>query len=287
MAIMRSLTRTTLAERAAVCVAIGLAFMGLALSSPPASAESLGPGLDALDAADSATQAAARASGIDVIQIVRYSQRTDLRKWANPNVVGTVAARGRIRVHGTVNADQSFYESVRHQPSGKLIGAQGREFAGAPLWATVSLLWDDYAAKARSNGATNRTAITKLPSAEYLYGGYSNWNPYSNIMRLILPPYSDAMDEGWSNTTATPQVDGTTLIRGDIRAQVGASDGEDSCVRPIVEMVVGPDNIARSSHWIETCPGLGTREVWALATYGPQLIQPPTNPQMTSRRAFR
>ena len=85
-----------------------------------------------------------------------------------------------------------------------------------------------------------------------------------------------------TTVATTAQPDGTTVITGSIRAGVPASDGEDRCVRPLVEMVVGPDLVTRSSRWIETCPGRGTREYRATATYGPQVIQPPTRPRLAA-----
>ena len=109
--------------------------------------------------------------------------------------------------------------------------------------------------------------------------GYVVDEPLISASRLILPPYSGSQDEGWTTVTVTPRVDGTRLISGTIRAGVPASDGEDRCVRPLVEMVVGPDDVTRSSRWIETCPGRGTREYRATATYGLQPIQPPTRPR--------
>ncbi len=185
-----------------------------------------------------------------------------------------------------MNADSAYYVSVRYQPSGRLIGAAGRTAAGAPLWATVRMLTDDAAADARAGGASDRTALTGITDRSLLMDYDLGRAPGPSPSGLILPPYSGAQDEGWTIVTTTPLADGTTLISGTIRASVPASDGEDRCVRPLVEMVVGPDGVTRSSHWIETCPGRGTREYRSVATYGPQPIQPPTRPRMAASRVL-
>ena len=187
-------------------------------------------------------------------------------------------AGARVRVHLTANADDSSYTSVRRQPSGRLLGGAGRETAAAAPWATVSMLLDSPRDAARAAGAPDRTALTGV-DPDLVRDYFIVTDPLTDAARLILPPYAGSQDEGWTTVSTTPRADGTTLITGTIRAGVPASDGEDRCVRPLVEMVVGPDNVTRSSRWIETCPGRGTREYRATATYGPQAIQPPTRPR--------
>ncbi len=274
--------RTVRSGLAALATAVALL---VALAGAPASADTGDAAVEALEAADRATRAAAGA-GVDVVQVVAFDRRSSLRTWFTPMVGATVAAGSRVRVHATVNAGSTYYTSVRLQPSGRLIGASGRTTAGAPLWATVSMLRDDVAASARAGGASDRTALTGVTDPDLLREYFLGREPVLIAEDLILPPYSGAMDEGWTTVTTTPQADGTTLISGSIRAGVPASDGEDRCVRPIVEMVVGTDGVTRSSHWIETCPGRGTREYRATATYGPQPIQPPTRPRMPADRVL-
>jgi hypothetical protein len=211
---------------------------------------------------------------------VTFDRRSSLRTYFTPMVGATVAAGTRVRVHATVNSDSAYYVSVRRQPGGRLIGASGRTAAGAPLWSTVSMLSSDLAATAHAHGVGDRTALTGITDPDVLREYFLGREPLLVANDLILPPYAGAMEEGWTFVTTTPQADGTVLISGSIRASVPASDGEDMCVRPLVEMVVGPDNVTRSSHWIETCPGRGTREYRVVAAYGPQPIQPPTNPHV-------
>jgi len=175
---------------------------------------------------------------------------------------------------------------VRRQPGTRLLGAAGRTSAAALLWATVSMLDPASARHARSAGARDHWAIFHLPGPQYIADYGVAESPLVTALRLILPPYSGAQDEGWTTVTTTLRADGTTLISGSIAASVPASDGEDKCVRPLVEIVVGADSIARSSHWVETCPGLGTREYSATALYGLQPTRTIPIPRMSASRAL-
>lgn len=258
--------------------AIALALLS-ALAGAPASADTGEAARAQLAAAVHATEAAA-ATGVDIVQLVTFSRRSGLRTWFTPMVGATVPAGSLVRVHATVNAGSAYYASVRLQPRGTLIGASGRTVAGAPLWATVGMLGNDSAATARAGGASDRTALTGIADPDLLREYFLGREPVLIAQKLILPPYAGAQEEGWTIVTTTLRADGTTLISGSIRASVPASDGEDMCVRPLVEMIVGPDAVTRSSHWIETCPGRGTREYRAVAVYGPQPIQRPTRPRM-------
>jgi hypothetical protein len=67
---------------------------------------------------------------------------------------------------------------------------------------------------------------------------------------------------------------------------VGATAEDEVCHWPLLEIVAGPDNVARSTHWIQACSSVGQREYWATATYGPSIVvQPATKPQMTAAKA--
>jgi hypothetical protein len=256
----------------------GVAAILLAVLGAPAHADTGEPARAVLEAADLATRAAV-ATGVDIVQTVTFDRRSSLRTGFTPMVGASVPAGSRLRVHATVNPDSAYYLSVRFLSSGRLIGSAGRTAAGAPLWATVSMISSEAAAHARAAGASDRTALTGITDPDLLREYFLGREPGIVAQDLILPPYSGALDEGWTVVTTSPRADGTTLISGSIRASVPASDGEDRCVRPLVEMVVGPDGVTRSSHWIESCPGRGTREYRAVATYGPQPIQPPTRPR--------
>lgn len=264
---------------------VGATAVVVAVGVPSASADSGPAALAYLTTVDRATRAAA-ATGIDVVQIVRFSRRSDLALTMEPTVRGTVPAGAKVRVHVTVNPDAAFYMSVRRQPGSRLIGSTGRETATALPWATVSMLYPAPAARARRAGATERTAITGILNADAIADYWVVNEPIQTALRMILPPYSGDQEEGWRTVDTSLRADGTTLISGTIAARPAASDGEDNCVRPLVEIVVGASGLAQSSHWREMCPGEGTREYWTTMTYGVQSIQPPTNPQMTWVRAF-
>jgi hypothetical protein len=268
-----------------MCVA-ALAVATAWLGVPAASAEIGMAALDALDAADKATRTAA-ATGIDVIQVVKLTSKSNLRDRFEPRVGVKVRAGSRIRVHETVAADKSFYISIRRQPSKRLLGAAGRESATAAAWATPAILTAASADTAHFNGATDHTAIVGLPEPLFLGDGRLEADPLDTAFRLILPPYSASYDEGWTTVSTTPQPDGTTLISGTIIEGVPASDGEEECAWPLVEIVVGPDSIARSSHWIEKCPNAGKAEFRATATYGPAVVvQPHITPTMSAKKAL-
>jgi hypothetical protein len=266
---------------AAVVVAVGL----VAVAPASAGADTGDPALDTLTAAARATSTAI-ATGVDVVTTVSFSRSTDLRSSFIPQVAAVVPARSRVRVHVTANADGSSYTSVRRQPSGRLLGGAGREASGAAPWATVSMLLDGPRGEARSAGVPDRTALTGVDPDD-VRDSYILTDPFVDAARLVLPPYSRSQDEGWSTVSVTPGPGGTTVISGTIRAGVPASDGEDRCVRPLVEIVVGPDLVARTSRWIETCPGRGTREYVSVVTYGPQAIQPPTRPRVPASSVLR
>lgn len=247
----------------------------LVLAAAPASADSTAE-LDALDAAVHAT-AAAMAGGVDVVQTLKFSQSTRLTEF-RPRVYARVPAGSRVRVHATVGADGTSYFSVRYQPSGRLIAGAGVDPSTSAPWATLLMLFPDARARARAAGLADRTALTDV-SPDDLLDSSTVRAPVAVAADLLLPPYADAYDEGWTTIRVLPQADGTTIIRGSIRAGVPASDGEDRCTRPLVELTVGPDNVARSSRWTQTCPGQGTVTVRATAVYGSQDVQPPTRPQ--------
>jgi hypothetical protein len=268
-----------------ICAGVILALLTPAAGAERAAAEIGQAALDALTAADRATRLAA-ASGFDVVQQVSLGSRADLETGFKLLVHATVPAGGRVRVHVTVNPDEAFYLSVRRQPGTRLLAAAGRQSETAALWATVSMLESTAARHARSAGALDRTAITGLTGPDFIADYQVAESPLVMALDLLLPPYSGSQDEGWTTVTTVVRADGTTLISGSIAASVPASDGEDKCVRPLVEIVVGPDSIARSSHWRETCPGRGTREYRATASYGVQPIQPPTLPRMSAARAL-
>lgn len=263
--------------RSGAIVSGAVVMMTLVLTAP-AAADTGDPALDTLTAASRATSTAI-ATGIDVVTTVRFSRATNLSSSFTPQVAAVVPAGARVRVHITANPDESSYTSVRRQPSGRLLGGAGRETAAAAPWATVSMLLDGPRDVARAAGTSDRTALTGVDPGD-VRDYFVITGPLTDASRLILPPYSGSQDEGWTTVRVTPRADGTTLISGTIAAGVPASDGEDRCVRPLVEIVVGADLVARSSRWIETCPGRGTREYRSVATYGPQAIQPPTRPRV-------
>ena len=175
--------------------------------------------------------------------------------------------------------DASYYLSVRDNRSGRLLASSGREMATAAPWATVSMLAEGDAAAARAAGVSERTALVGLPPDMDLYEYYLPQQPGVIALQLILPPYADAFDEGWSDVVSRTRPDGTTVIRGSVPVGVSASDGDDSCSRPSVRVLVGVDGVISSARWSQTCPGQGTRLFRSAATYGPQSIQPPTRPQ--------
>lgn len=258
-----------------VCAA-GVAVAAVLMSATPASADAVDEAFEALYRATQATATAAR-SGVDVVQSVRFSRSTDLSV-LDPRVNASVAAGTRLRIHSTVDTDGTSYLSVRFQPSGRLLAGAGTDPITAAPWATLRMLRGDALAEARRAGLIDRTALTDVP-VDAVLDSYVVEEPLIVALRLILPPYSGSGDEGWSTIEALPQPDGTTIIRGTIRAGVPASDGEDRCTRPLVELTVGPDDVARSSRWTEACPGEGTRTYRAVALYGPQDVQPPTRPR--------
>lgn len=256
---------------------IGVLAVGIILASvAPAAADTADDDFEALFLATQATAAAAR-SGVDVVQTVRFSRATDLRG-LDPAVSGTVPAGTRLRIHSTVADDGSAYLSVRYQPSGRLLAGAGIDpSAGAP-WATLRLLTGPARAEARRAGLPDRTALTDVPVRAVADRSVVE-EPLGVALELLVPPYASRRDEGWTTIERLVQPDGTTVIRGSIGSGVAATDGEDRCVRPLVEVTVGPDSVIRSSRWIETCPGEGTRTYAAVAEYGPQDVQPPTRPQ--------
>ena len=229
-----------------------------------------------LETAVNATRDAA-ATGIDVVQTRRFDRTTSLRE-LTPRMEMSVPGGTRLRVHATVNPDSAYYLSVRRQPSGALLGSAGREVAAETAWATVSMLDSADALDARRAGVSARTALTGLPLSLDLYELYLPRDPGVVAIDLILPPYADAFDEGWQNVVSTVRTDGTTVIRGSVPPGAAASDGEDRCSRPLVEVTVGTAGVITSSRWTETCPREGTRRYAATAAYGLQPIQPPTSP---------
>lgn len=256
---------------------IGLLVAGLVLvSSAPVAADTADEDFEALFQATQATAAAAR-SGVDVVQTVRFSRATDLDA-LDPTVSGTVPAGTRLRIHSTVAADGTAYLSLRYQPSGRLLAAAGIDPSDGTPWATVRMLTRQARSEARRAGVRDRTALTDVPTSAVADSRVLE-QPLRIALALLVPPYASSLDEGWTTIERLPQPDGTTVIRGSIRSGVAATDGEDRCVRPLVEVTVGPDGIIRSSRWTETCPGEGTRAYAAVAEYGPQQVQPPTRPQ--------
>jgi len=277
--------RSTVVIKGAV-TSVVIAALTFTAASPPSQADTGQAALDFLSATDAATLTAV-AGGVDVIEQITYSRATDLSNELYPLVHATVPAGGKVRVHVTVDPDQTNYMSVRRMPGSRLLGAAGQEMLSGSRWATVSMLTTSAARRARAAGATDATAITGITNARVIEDPWVATEPAEIARRMVLPPYTGAQDEGWTTVVTTPQADGTTLISGTINAGVPASDGEDMCVRPFVEIVVGPDGVARSSHWRETCPGKGTREYRTTSTFGPQPIQPPTTPTMPASRALR
>ncbi len=243
----------------------------------PASAETGIAALERLDAAVRATSAAA-ATGIDVIQSASIERAGDLRSFT-PRLIMDVGRRSQIRVHATVNADTSYYLSVRDNYSGRLLAASGRENASARPWATVSMLDARDAARARAAGLSDRTALVGLPADRELYDYYLPDQPEAIALRLIIPPYSDMAGAGWSDVASNTRPDGTTVIRGSVPVGALASDGASGCSRPTVRVVVGTDGVISSSRWRQSCPGQGTVVFRSAATYGPQDVQPPTRPR--------
>lgn len=253
------------------------AALGMVVLVPGVShAETGDAALAALAAANTATITAAR-SGIDVVQQVTFSRGTELGDFT-PRMYASVPGGTRLRVHATASADGSGYTSVRFQPSGRLLAAGGIDPASMAPWATLRLVFPDVRSDARRAGLNDRTALTGVSPEDVLDSAIVS-EPARLAADLVLPPYAGSGDEGWTTIETIPQADGTTVIRGSIRAGVPASDGEDRCTRPLVELTVGPDNVARSSRWTETCPGAGTRTYRAVAVYGPQTPQPPTRPR--------
>lgn len=263
---MNRLSRVMIACTAVLSTAV--------LGATPAPADTGMAALEQLDAAVRATSTAA-ATGIDVIQTVSFDRASRLRTF-RPRLDVAVGAGARLRVHATVNADEAFYLSVRQQPGGRLVAAAGRETASSLPWATASMLDDPPA------GVSARTALTGLPRDAYLYDSSLPGNPSVVASSLVVPPYADSFDEGWSDVVSSTQADGSTLITGNVRAGVPASDGEERCTWPSVQVVVGPDGVILSSRWVQNCPGQGTRTFRSVAVYGPQTIQPPTRPRLAA-----
>ena len=262
--------------RARIAIVASAAACVLAAVPAPASAVSPDDEYEALAQVTRATGAAV-AAGADVIQTVHYGARSSLAD-ETPRVAATVRAGTRVRIHSTVGGDGSGYVSVRYQPSGRLIAAAGIDPATSSPWATLRMLHPGDRAAARAAGLADRTALTGVP-VDSVLDRWSVTNPAGVATGHLLPPYAASYDEGWTTITMTPQPDGTTVFAGSIRGSVPASDGEDTCARPLVEVTVGPDRVARSSRWIEKCPGQGTRIYETTAAYGPQDVQPPTRPR--------
>lgn len=255
---------------------------GAVAGATPAPADTT-PELDALAAAVLATGTAI-ASGVDVVQTVTFTGRTRLTEFT-PRIYATVPGGTRLRVHATVDAEGASYLSVRYQPSGRLLAGAGIDPTTSLPWATLLLLYPDARARARAAGLSDRTALIDVRTG-LLLDTAPVAAPTRTAANLLLPPYADDGDEGWTTITVLPQPDGTTVFRGSIRAGVPATDGEDRCTRPLVEFTVGPDNVARSSRWTQTCPGTGTVTYRATATYGPQNVQPPTRPRRAASTVF-
>jgi hypothetical protein len=256
-------------------VIVSFLVMGSALlGASPATADTGMAALRQLDAAVRATGTAA-GSGVDVIQTVTFDRAGRLRTFT-PRMDVPVSAGTRLRVHATVDSDQSYYLSVRKQPSGRLVGAAGREPAASSPWGTVSML------DRRPPGVSARTALTGLPDDAYFSELNLPDNPLTLALKLLVPPYASAFDEGWSDVESSTRPDGSVVISENVRAGVPASDGEDRCSRPSVEVVVGIDGVISSSRWVQSCPGEGTRTFRAVAIFGPQSIQPPTRPRLVA-----
>jgi hypothetical protein len=241
----------------------------------PATGEEV-PELLVLEAAIDATVAAA-AGGIDVVQTARYSGRTRLAD-SKPRIYATVPAGTRLRTHTTAAADGSGYTSVRFQPSGRRLAAGGVDPSTRESWATLLLLYPAERTTARAAGLRDRTALVGI-DPENVLDYWIARAPKSTALGLLFPPYATSGDEGWTTIDVLPQADGTTVVRGTIRDRVAASDGEERCTRPLVEVTVGTDGVITSSRWITQCPGRGTTRVDSVATYGPQVPQPPTRPR--------
>jgi hypothetical protein len=255
-----------------ILIAITVALSGGIVGATPAAADTGMAALEQLDAAVRATTEGA-GTGIDVIQTATFDRAGRLRTFT-PRMDVPVSAGTRLRVHATVNPDASYYLSVRTQPSGRLVGAAGRQPGASPPWGTVSML------EKRPAGVSAGTALTGLPDDAYFSELNLPDNPRVVALRLLLPPYASSFDEGWSDVVSTTRPDGRLVISGNVRAGVPASDGEERCTWPSVRVVVGPDGVISSSRWVQSCPGQGTREFRSVAVYGPQPIQPPTRPQL-------
>jgi hypothetical protein len=269
----------------ASAAAAAMAVLAL-LAGPAAEADSTGdPARDLLMAANQATWAAAE-TGIDVEQVVTVDGRTSLRQWFTPYASVTVPAGSQVRVHSTVMPDGTSYTSLRYLPSGRLIGAAGVDPASRERWATVSMLAGEYRARALSRGARDRTALVGIADPRILRDSQVVDRPMVMALRLILPPYSASMEEGWTTVSTQTRWDGAIVISGTIQAGVPASDGEDTCVRPSVELVVGPDLVAREATWVENCPDRPDRDYHAVATFGDHVVKPPTRPRMSAARAL-
>jgi hypothetical protein len=264
---------------------VALAFLAL-LPGPPAEADSTGdPARDLLMAANQATWSAAE-TGIDVQQVVTVAGPTSLRFWFTPQASVTVPGGSIVRVHSTVMNDGTSYTSLRYLPSARLIGAAGVDPVTRERWATVSMLEGEYRARARSHGAHDRTALVGIADTRILRDSLVLDEPMTMALRLILPPYSASMEEGWTTVSTQTRGDGTTVISGTIDAGVPASDGEDTCVRPSVELVIGLDHVAREASWVEQCPDRPAREYHAVATFGDHVVKPPTRPRLSAARAL-
>jgi hypothetical protein len=270
----------TIAGVRGTLAAAALALITLTTVAAPGQAASGMAALRELEAAVNATRAAA-ATGIDVVQTRRFDRTTSLRELI-PRMEMSVPGGTRLRVHATVNPDSAYYLSVRRQPSGALLGSAGHEVGAETAWSTVSMLDSADALDARNAGVSARTALTGLPLSLDLYEPYLPNDPGVVAIDLILPPYADAFDEGWQRVTSTVRADGTTVIRGSVPPGAAASDGDDRCSRPLVEVTVGTAGVITSSRWTETCPREGTRRYAATASYGLQPIQPPTSPSRSA-----
>ena len=259
-------------------VGLLLALTGVGVASPAAATP-----LDTLTAAVEATVAAA-ATGMDVVSTVGVDRRTDLGDTLVPPVYTTVPAGSRVRVHVTTTGTRDYYASIRLQPSGRLLGAAGRNpAAGGGLWSTLSMMPQDWAASfARDRGLSMRTAITAMDTGRMGTGALGA-DPSRDAVRLILPPYASSAEEFWTGLTVTPSPSGV-VIRGTVPR--GDGEAEDDCAYTDIAMVVRADSVIESSRWTATCPGAGVRTYVATATYGPQPIQVATRPRVTMEAAL-
>ncbi|MBU6246100.1 MAG: hypothetical protein KGP12_12870 [Actinomycetales bacterium] len=284
MPVLLTRVRLVAPALAAACVALSL------LGATPARADDRQAAIDALNQALQRTDLAAQ-SGIEVKQFITYRAPFGLA-WTQPGVNTVLRSGSRLRVHVTAAPDGSGYTSVRLMPSLRLIAAGGVDPRSRAMWATVSMLSSPGQARALSGGLSSVTALTGLePFASYLDdpGGGPTSLPYPSSLaqKVLLPPHTSAgMASAWTTIESIPLADGGTLIRGSMPVieEGGEEEGEvDTCVRPLVEITVGPDMAIRSSRWRETCPrggtrSAGTRTYESTAAYGPVVVKGPVSP---------